>query len=31
MDSVDLKDAYYLIPMHKSYRKYIRFQFNEKL
>ncbi|KAL7306209.1 hypothetical protein TKK_0001650 [Trichogramma kaykai] len=29
MASIDLKDAYYLIPMHKSYRKYLRFKHNK--
>ncbi|XP_030765284.1 uncharacterized protein LOC115889439 [Sitophilus oryzae] len=29
--SVDLKDAYYLIPIHKTHRKFLRFEFDNKL
>lgn len=29
--NIDLKDAYYLISIHKKYRKYLRFKFNGKL
>lgn len=29
--SIDLKDAYYPIPIYKSHRKYLRFSFNNKL
>lgn len=28
---VDLKDAYYLIPIHNMYRKYLRFRFKNEL
>lgn len=31
MASVDLKDAYLLVPINKRYRKYLRFQFNSTL
>lgn len=31
MSSIDIKDAYYLIPIHKNYRKYLRFYFNKKI
>ena len=31
MATLDLKDAYYLIAVHNSYRKFLRFQFGEKL
>ncbi|XP_031344364.1 uncharacterized protein LOC116171583 isoform X1 [Photinus pyralis] len=31
MCTVDLKDAYYLIPIHPCHRKYLRFCFNGKL
>lgn len=31
MGSLDLKDAYYHIPIHKDYRKYLRFTFEDKL
>ena len=31
MVSLDLKDAYFLISVHKNYRKYLRFKFQEKL
>lgn len=27
MTSVDLKDAYFHIPIHPAHRKYLRFQF----
>lgn len=29
--SVDLKDAYYSVPIHWNYRKYLRFEWNGKL
>lgn len=29
--SIDLKDAYFLVPVHEKYRKYLRFKFQEKL
>lgn len=29
--SVDLKDAYYLLPVHEQYRKFLRFSFNKLL
>lgn len=31
MATIDLQDAYYLIPIKKSHRKYLRFQFNNCL
>lgn len=31
MATVDLKDAYLLIPIDKNYKKYLRFQFNNQL
>lgn len=31
MASIDLKDAYFLIPVHKKHRKYLRFIFEGKL
>lgn len=31
MCTIDLKDAYFLIPMHKKYKKYLRFSFQENL
>ena len=31
MATLDSKDAYYLIPVVKSYRKYLRFQFKGQL
>ena len=31
MASLDLKYAYYLVPIHKSSRKYLRFRFENKL
>ncbi|XP_063991174.1 uncharacterized protein LOC135169804 [Diachasmimorpha longicaudata] len=31
MASLDLKDAYCLMPVHRDHRKYLRFQFNGKL
>ncbi|KAJ8917897.1 hypothetical protein NQ315_002589 [Exocentrus adspersus] len=31
MCTLDLKDAYYLIPIHKKYRKYLRFSFEGQL
>lgn len=30
MASIDLKDAYYSIPVHQNSRKFLRFQFNSK-
>lgn len=31
MASIDLKDAYFLVPVDKDFRKYLRFEFDEKL
>lgn len=31
MSTLDLKDAYFLVPIHKKSRKYLRFQFNNRL
>ena len=31
MASIDLKDAYFLVPVHKSHRKYLRFKYNNIL
>lgn len=31
MASVDLKDAYFLVPIAEKYKKFLRFEFNEKL
>lgn len=31
MCSIDLKDAYYLIAIHKLYRKFLKFRFQGKL
>lgn len=31
MATIDLKDAYFLIKVHKSHRKYLRFFFNNKI
>ncbi|CAD6227319.1 GSCOCG00011975001-RA-CDS, partial [Cotesia congregata] len=31
MGSVDIKDAYFAIPIHKSNRKYLRFRFQAQL
>lgn len=31
MCSLDLKDAYFLVPVHEKYRKYLRFRFQRKL
>ena len=31
MASIDLKDAYLLVPVAEKYRKYLRFEFNQKL
>jgi hypothetical protein len=31
MASIDLKDAYFLISVHKSHRKYLRFKYNDIL
>lgn len=31
MSTIDLKDAYYLIPINSSHRKYLRFKFNSTL
>lgn len=29
MASIDLKDSYFFIPVHKSHRKYLRFRYND--
>lgn len=29
--TIDLKDAYYLLPIHSNYKKYLRFEFQEKV
>lgn len=31
MASIDLKDAYFLIPVHEDFRKFLRFKFQNKL
>ena len=31
MAKLDLKDAYYLVPVHESHRKFLRYQFNNSL
>lgn len=31
MSTIDLKDAYFLIPIHSDHKKYLRFQFDGKL
>lgn len=31
MATIDLKDSYFLVPIHKKYKKYLRFQFEGKL
>lgn len=31
MCSIDLKDAYYLIPIHTSFRKFLRFKFQDQI
>ena len=31
MAKLDLKDAYFCIPLHKEYRKFVRFQWDGKL
>ena len=31
MVSIDLKDAYYSVPIHKDYQKYLKFQWRGKL
>lgn len=31
MATIDLKDAYYLIPVHSKHKKYLRFKFKEQL
>lgn len=31
MATIDLKEAYFLVPIHPSHRKYLRFRFNSKL
>jgi len=31
MASLDLKDAYYLVPVHEEYRKYLHFKFQNNL
>jgi hypothetical protein len=31
MESIDLKDAYYFVPIHKDHKKYLKFQWRGKL
>lgn len=31
MCTIDIKNAYHLVPLHKDYKKYFRFMFNRKL
>ena len=31
MASIDIKDAYYCVPVHEDYRKYLKFNWNSKL
>ena len=31
MASIDIKDAYYCVPVHEDYRKYLKFVWNDKL
>lgn len=31
MATIDLKDAYFSVPVHKKYRKFLRFSFNDSL
>lgn len=31
LGSIDLKDAYFLIPLHKNYRRFVRFLFDNRL
>ena len=31
MSTLDLKDAYFLVPIHKTHKKFLRFKFNEEL
>lgn len=31
MATLDLKDAYFLVPIHREYKKYLRFQWNETI
>lgn len=31
MTAIDLKDAYFLVPVNNAYKKYLRFKFNKKL
>ena len=31
MASIDIKDAYYCVPVHEDYRKYLKFVLNDKL
>ncbi|KAL7297380.1 hypothetical protein TKK_0009764 [Trichogramma kaykai] len=31
MASIDIKDAFYSVPIHESHRKYLRFQYENKL
>ena len=31
MASIDIKDAYYCVPIHSEYRKYLKFEFNSML
>lgn len=31
MGKLDLQDVYYMVPIHKKYRKYLKFSFDDKL
>ncbi len=31
MASLDIRDAYYSVPIHKAHQKYLKFQFNDQL
>lgn len=31
MASIDMKDAYFLVPVHSTYKKYLRFKYNDTL
>lgn len=31
MASIDMKDAYFLVPIHRDYKKYLRFKYNDTL
>lgn len=31
MSTIDLKDAYYLVPVNKNHREYLKLEFNNKL